>query len=205
MVQEYERAVIFRLGRLLSGGAKGPGECLFKLLIYSATNVEAAFMYSVCVVSFTYLFFYDDDEGIFFILPCIETYTKVDLRTGVFDIPPQEVTHTHSDLNVHLIPMPMPILIESIRWCSGVNQGQRDRVGWRCSLLPRVKRYGERGQCGERPPFDPTLGSNDIAQHPRHQGPARDTRRPRDHFWIYAGSLRSHPFMHNAPKQTKNQ
>lgn len=26
VVQEYERAVIFRLGRLLSGGAKGPGE-----------------------------------------------------------------------------------------------------------------------------------------------------------------------------------
>ena len=25
IVQEYERAVIFRLGRLLSGGAKGPG------------------------------------------------------------------------------------------------------------------------------------------------------------------------------------
>lgn len=26
IVQEYERAVIFRLGRLLPGGAKGPGE-----------------------------------------------------------------------------------------------------------------------------------------------------------------------------------
>ena len=26
VVQEYERAVIFRLGRLLSGGSKGPGE-----------------------------------------------------------------------------------------------------------------------------------------------------------------------------------
>ena len=25
VVQEYERAVIFRLGRLLNGGAKGPG------------------------------------------------------------------------------------------------------------------------------------------------------------------------------------
>jgi len=25
VVQEYERAVIFRLGRLLTGGAKGPG------------------------------------------------------------------------------------------------------------------------------------------------------------------------------------
>ncbi|XP_046910619.1 band 7 protein AGAP004871 [Dermatophagoides farinae] len=53
VVQEYERAVIFRLGRLLHGGAKGP--------------------------------------GIFFILPCIEHYTKVDLRTLTFDVPPQEV------------------------------------------------------------------------------------------------------------------
>lgn len=26
VVQEYERAVIFRLGRLMQGGAKGPGE-----------------------------------------------------------------------------------------------------------------------------------------------------------------------------------
>jgi hypothetical protein len=26
VVQEYERAVIFRLGRLMSGGAKGPGK-----------------------------------------------------------------------------------------------------------------------------------------------------------------------------------
>ncbi|XP_041483170.1 band 7 protein AGAP004871-like [Lytechinus variegatus] len=53
VVQEYERAVIFRLGRLLSGGAKGP--------------------------------------GLFFILPCIEDYTKVDLRTISFDVPPQEI------------------------------------------------------------------------------------------------------------------
>lgn len=28
VVQEYERAVIFRLGRLMQGGAKGPGEYL---------------------------------------------------------------------------------------------------------------------------------------------------------------------------------
>jgi len=28
VVQEYERAVIFRLGRLLPGGAKGPGRDL---------------------------------------------------------------------------------------------------------------------------------------------------------------------------------
>lgn len=54
VVQEYERAVIFRLGRLISGpNAKGP--------------------------------------GLFFILPCIENFVKVDLRTAVFDIPPQEI------------------------------------------------------------------------------------------------------------------
>jgi len=53
VVQEYERAVIFRLGRLLADGSRGP--------------------------------------GIFFVLPCIENYTKVDLRTSVIDIPPQEV------------------------------------------------------------------------------------------------------------------
>jgi len=53
VVQEYERAVIFRLGRLLDGGSKGP--------------------------------------GIFFVLPCIETYQGVDLRTITLDVPPQEV------------------------------------------------------------------------------------------------------------------
>lgn len=53
MVQEYERVVIFRLGRLLKGGARGP--------------------------------------GIFFIIPCIDTYCKVDLRTVSFDVPPQEI------------------------------------------------------------------------------------------------------------------
>ena len=53
VVTEYERAVIFRMGRLLPGGAKGP--------------------------------------GIFFILPCIDNYVKVDLRTISFDVPPQEV------------------------------------------------------------------------------------------------------------------
>ncbi|KAH9423209.1 Mechanosensory protein 2, partial [Dermatophagoides pteronyssinus] len=53
VVQEYERAVIFRLGRLTKGGSKGP--------------------------------------GIFLIIPCIDSYRKVDLRTVSFDVPPQEI------------------------------------------------------------------------------------------------------------------
>ena len=53
VVQEYERAVIFRLGRLLSGGARGP--------------------------------------GVFFVIPCVDIYEKVDLRTATYEIPPQEI------------------------------------------------------------------------------------------------------------------
>ncbi|KAL3284437.1 hypothetical protein HHI36_018596, partial [Cryptolaemus montrouzieri] len=30
------------------------------------------------------------DKGIFFILPCIDAYARVDLRTRTYDIPPQE-------------------------------------------------------------------------------------------------------------------
>ncbi|KAG7471184.1 hypothetical protein MATL_G00121780 [Megalops atlanticus] len=53
IVQEYERAVIFRLGRIPDKKAKGP--------------------------------------GIFFILPCTDSFVKVDMRTVSFDIPPQEI------------------------------------------------------------------------------------------------------------------
>ena len=53
VVQEFERAVIFRLGRLLAGGARGP--------------------------------------GVFFIIPCVDIYEKIDMRTQTFDVPPQEI------------------------------------------------------------------------------------------------------------------
>ena len=53
ILKEYERTVIFRLGRLLSGGARGP--------------------------------------GVFFIIPCVDIFEKIDLRVQNFDVPPQEV------------------------------------------------------------------------------------------------------------------
>ncbi|KAK2871178.1 hypothetical protein Q8A67_023705 [Cirrhinus molitorella] len=53
IVKEYERAVIFRLGRITSRKPKGP--------------------------------------GIFFVIPCTDSFVKVDLRTISFDIPPQEI------------------------------------------------------------------------------------------------------------------
>ncbi|XP_072367383.1 podocin-like isoform X1 [Scyliorhinus torazame] len=53
IVQEYERAVIFRLGRLLPGRARGP--------------------------------------GLFFFMPCLDTYHKVDLRIKTLEIPFHEI------------------------------------------------------------------------------------------------------------------
>lgn len=32
--------------------------------------------------------------GLFIIVPCVDAYTKVDLRTVTFDVPPQEVRIT---------------------------------------------------------------------------------------------------------------
>jgi len=57
-VQEYERAIIFRLGRVKRGGVVGP--------------------------------------GLFFILPCIDTVSVVDLRTVSFDVPSQEILTSDS-------------------------------------------------------------------------------------------------------------
>ncbi|XP_060930347.1 stomatin-like [Limanda limanda] len=53
VVKEYERAIIFRLGRILRGGPKGP--------------------------------------GLIFILPCTDICSVRDMRTIIFDIPPQEI------------------------------------------------------------------------------------------------------------------
>ena len=53
VIAEYERAVIFRLGRIRPNGPKGP--------------------------------------GLFFVIPCLDSLRKVDLRTVTFDVPPQEV------------------------------------------------------------------------------------------------------------------
>ena len=65
VVQEYERAVIFRLGRLLTGGARGP--------------------------------------GVFFIIPCLDVYEKIDMRSQTFEIPPQEVGELFKKLDNYFL------------------------------------------------------------------------------------------------------
>ena len=53
VVSEYERTIVFRLGKVRRGGPRGP--------------------------------------GIVWTLPCLDTAVVVDLRTGVYDIPSQDV------------------------------------------------------------------------------------------------------------------
>ena len=78
VVQEYERVVIFRLGRLLAGGARGP--------------------------------------GIFFIVPCVDSYQKVDMRTLTFDVPPQEVRTVSLPLCSNLQEISKEKLLNLILW-----------------------------------------------------------------------------------------
>ena len=53
--------MIFRLGRLLTGGARGP--------------------------------------GVSFVIPCVDIYEKIDMRTATYEIPPQEVRN-YSDYQI---------------------------------------------------------------------------------------------------------
>lgn len=126
VVQEYERAVIFRLGRLMQGGAKGPGiflcvpihlhtnnsfscYCLcfviqqiekrqllsgdpimnYYLSALSVKKLFLSFVFSLLVFFFFLVLIF---SGIFFILPCIDAYARVDLRTRTYDVPPQELS-----------------------------------------------------------------------------------------------------------------
>ena len=68
VVQEYERAVIFRLGRLLSGAAKGPVSKDTRKKYEKCFCWFLIFLWSLKIFHF---------QGIFFIIPCVDSYTKV--------------------------------------------------------------------------------------------------------------------------------
>ena len=64
-------------------------------------NTEHMYITAVCLFFIKVLQYYSNVIvrqvvfvallGLFFIIPCTDTYTKVDLRTVSFDVPPQEV------------------------------------------------------------------------------------------------------------------
>jgi erythrocyte band 7 integral membrane protein len=98
VVQEYERAVIFRLGRLMQGGAKGPG--LLNVFICQIGKFDF-FLPPRLASNFSLPRLLVFVSGIFFILPCIDAYARVDLRTRTYDVPPQELSIVRSQTERH--------------------------------------------------------------------------------------------------------
>lgn len=78
VVSEFERAVIFRMGRL---------RCSLSARITAYLDNNDAH----CLLCSRLRSGGARGPGVFFVLPCIDNYCKVDLRTVSFDVPPQEV------------------------------------------------------------------------------------------------------------------
>ncbi|XP_036200432.1 podocin isoform X3 [Myotis myotis] len=90
VVQEYERVIIFRLGHLLPGRAKGPAsfikkffrEHYYQITITKREDGSRELNARARLARVT---------GLFFFLPCLDTYHKVDLRLQTLEIPFHEV------------------------------------------------------------------------------------------------------------------
>jgi SPFH domain / Band 7 family len=62
-----------------------------KLIRYRLSNVSSDFYMHISNSLVTCISTNRLGPGLFFILPCVDTYSKVDLRTVTFDVPPQEI------------------------------------------------------------------------------------------------------------------
>ena len=59
---------------------------------------EPAEMFEINFVIFFLILGGAKGPGIFFIIPCTDSYQKVDLRTVSFDVPPQEVSYGNLEI-----------------------------------------------------------------------------------------------------------
>lgn len=63
------------------------------LLCFGSVEFSAAqkFVFFFYISTKNRIVFHFQGPGLFIIVPCVDAYTKVDLRTVTFDVPPQEV------------------------------------------------------------------------------------------------------------------
>ena len=80
---------------------------------YSPTNPNTTLLLP------TTYFFFSPLLGIFFVLPCIESYQKVDLRTITLGVPPQEVRSFFFKLHSSFLSFEH-ILLSIIKWLLGI-------------------------------------------------------------------------------------
>ena len=68
--------------------------------------------------------------GVFFIIPCVDIYEKIDMRTQTFDVPPQEVTFAIKRAVRDIFSMLFSDLNQgqrnSVCKCDNVLQGEKD-------------------------------------------------------------------------------
>lgn len=106
-------------------------------------------------------------QGIFFVLPCIDSYTKVDLRTVSFDVPPQEVGSTFHLWNHNITTAFSQLLIATHSYAfQGADKRQRDSIGRCRGLLQGQQCNRFRGQRGKRSPLHQAPRSNHAEERP---------------------------------------
>ena len=153
-MQEYERAVIFRLGRLLHGGSRGPGNwtsfshqkrlqssgcCCWRLCLPAA-------VFCICSQKAQILTLFSPYLPARYLL-CSPLYRVI----------------SKSGLAYHYLGS------ASSR---SPDPGLRHRVCRRCRLLPSEQCHSLSGQCGERPSLNEAVGPNHVAEHPGYQKPS---------------------------------
>ena len=150
-VQEYERAIIFRLGRwrFKQSGFHD---------IASSIRVKRGGVVG---------------PGLFFILPCLDTVSVVDLRTVSFDVPSQEILTSDSvpvsiDAVVYYnIEDPMAAVCNVERYAESTKLLAATTLRMRPTLLASSRRCGSSSRpCTRR-------------MHRRPPGPAQEAARSR--------------------------
>ena len=134
--------------------------------------------------------------GIFFVLPCIESYQKVDLRTITLSVPPQEVSSAMKNTKLFqgkILSLVWKFFNRLIFYlsCLGVDQRLCDSFCRRCRLLSCVKRNSLSGQCWKCASFHSTFGPNHSQKYSWNQKFAWNFERSRKHLRFHAGTLYS--------------
>ena len=96
--------------------------------------------------------------GVFFVIPCVDVYEKIDMRTGTYEIPPQEVRSTFLRImNIFVFQDP--------------DQGLCDGICQRHHVLQGQGRHPGRGQCGRLQRLRQATGRHHPEECAWHQEP----------------------------------
>ena len=132
---------------------------------------------------------YDVFVGLFFILPCIDSYQKVDLRTVSFDVPPQEVV-TNLGYVKSIFRLQSVVALKTnkqLSLSSDSDQRQCNCGSRCCCLLQNQWPHYVSHQCGKGWSVNSSACSDNIAKLSGHQKPEWNFSRPWGNQPYHAG------------------